>query len=143
MKQTSGLRSSLKVVEPNTVNGNEPPHWRITTLSLLCENAIQNGRGSERHDNTRKNGVGFQHFDGITARTRYGVLNSELWSDWVTWANLLSDRPFRREISFTAASGSQRRTPGLTADISSLADERARVPYAIVQSPFPVPGRSQ
>jgi hypothetical protein len=32
-------------------------------------------------------------------------LNSELWSDWVAWANLLSDRPFRREISFDAVLG--------------------------------------
>ena len=60
---------------------------------------------ARRHDNARNNRVGFQHFDGITARTSHWVLNSELWSDWVAWANLLSDRPFRREISFDAVLG--------------------------------------
>jgi hypothetical protein len=32
------------------------------------------------------------------------VLNSERWSDYVAWgANLLSDRPFRREVDLGVA----------------------------------------
>ena len=72
--------SSFNVMKPNTVNRNEESRWRVTTLSLLCENAIQNGRRRETHDNARNHRMSLQHFDGITARTSHWVLNSELWS---------------------------------------------------------------
>ena len=55
----------------------------LTSLILLATLGAPLAAPSRRHDNTRNNGVGFQHFDGITARTRHWVLNSELWSDWV------------------------------------------------------------
>jgi hypothetical protein len=93
-------------VKPNTVNSDEASRWRVTALSLLCENAIQNSRCSKTHNNARNNWMRLQHFDGITARTSHWAINPELWSGGgKSWANLLSDRPFRREISFDAVLG--------------------------------------
>ena len=69
----------------------------------------------------RDNWMGFQHFDGINARTSHWAINPELWSGWgKSWANLLRSSPFRREIRSVWLSEKQRL---IAIDLRSYAEE--------------------
>jgi hypothetical protein len=70
--------SSFNVVKPNTVNRDETSRRWVTTLSHLCENAIQDRGRSKTHNDARNNGMRLQHFDGVTASMSHWTKNPEL-----------------------------------------------------------------